>query len=171
MAGSPPRKTASTPRRRPAEGSPRAIFAALLKWHIDAGTRPAGKNGVGSLNIDSFARDVGVSKRMMEYYRDGRRLPRDLAKFLEVLFADDPRHATARATLRGAFDAARGIAAPAGAVALSNIPIRIPTHVMGREEPLALIHAALCRYAGRVASTALHGRRGVGKTVLAAAYA
>ncbi|MCA3364778.1 MAG: ATP-binding protein, partial [Roseomonas sp.] len=171
MAGSPPRKTASTPRPRPAEGSPRAIFAALLKWHIDAGTRPAGKNGVGSLNIDAFARDVDVSKRMMEYYRDGRRLPRDLAKILQVLFGDDPRHATARATLLGAFNAARGVAAPAGAVALSNIPIRIPTHFMGREEPLALIHAALSRYEGRVAITALHGLRGVGKTVLAAAYA
>jgi hypothetical protein len=55
--------------------------------------------------------------------------------------------------------------------AVSNIPVHVPAHFMGRDEPLAAIGAALGRYEGRVAITALHGLRGVGKTTLAAAYA
>jgi hypothetical protein len=55
--------------------------------------------------------------------------------------------------------------------ALSNIPIRAPLHFMGRDDALTAIEAALKRYEGRVAITALHGLRGVGKTTLAAAYA
>jgi hypothetical protein len=42
---------------------------------------------------------------------------------------------------------------------------------MGRDDALAGIETALNRYEGRVAITALHGLRGVGKTTLAAAYA
>jgi hypothetical protein len=42
---------------------------------------------------------------------------------------------------------------------------------MGRDDALAAIHTALARYEGRVAITALHGLRGVGKTTLAAVYA
>jgi tetratricopeptide (TPR) repeat protein len=60
---------------------------------------------------------------------------------------------------------------PVELVAVSNVPIRVPTHFMGREKSLEAIAAALRRYEGRVAITALHGLRGVGKTVLAAAYA
>jgi TIR domain len=55
---------------------------------------------------------------------------------------------------------------PGKVVAVSNIPIRLPTHFMGREEAMAAIEAGLGRYEGRVAITALHGLRGVGKTVL-----
>ena len=60
---------------------------------------------------------------------------------------------------------------PGKAFAVSNIPIRVPTLFMGRDDALAAIETALKRYEGRVAITALHGLRGVGKTTLAAAYA
>jgi tetratricopeptide (TPR) repeat protein len=55
--------------------------------------------------------------------------------------------------------------------AISNIPITVPFHFLGRGEDLATIDAALQGGNGRAAITALHGLRGVGKTTLAAAYA
>lgn len=60
---------------------------------------------------------------------------------------------------------------PGKAVAVSNIAIGVLKHFMGRDDALVAIERALGRYEGRVAITALHGLRGVGKTVLAAAYA
>src|SRR4051812_4408564 len=54
---------------------------------------------------------------------------------------------------------------------ISNIPIRVPPLFMGRDDALAAIETGLRRYEGRVAITALHGLRGVGKTTLAAAFA
>jgi tetratricopeptide (TPR) repeat protein len=60
---------------------------------------------------------------------------------------------------------------PGRLLAVSNIPIRVPMHFIGREDALAAIEAAAHRYRGRVAITALVGLRGVGKTTLAAAYA
>ncbi len=42
---------------------------------------------------------------------------------------------------------------------------------MGRDDALAAIEKSLARFEGRVAITAVHGLRGVGKTTLAAAYA
>ena len=60
---------------------------------------------------------------------------------------------------------------PGKVFAVSNIPIRVPEHFVGRDDALAEIDGALKRGEGRVAITTLHGLRGVGKTVLAAAYA
>jgi hypothetical protein len=54
---------------------------------------------------------------------------------------------------------------------ISNIPINIPFHFVGREPDIAKIDRALNSGDGRAAITALHGLRGVGKTTLAAAYA
>jgi tetratricopeptide (TPR) repeat protein len=60
---------------------------------------------------------------------------------------------------------------PGNVYALSNIPLAIPLHFLGRDDALAAIETALKDKQGRVAITALYGLRGVGKTVLAAAYA
>src|ERR1700693_2989708 len=68
-------------------------------------------------------------------------------------------------------EAPETIAFPGKVFAASNIPIRMPTHFMGREDSLAAIAAALSRHEERVAIAALHGLRGVGKTTLAAACA
>ena len=60
---------------------------------------------------------------------------------------------------------------PGKVFAVSNIPIHVPEHFLGRDDALAEIDKALARGNGRVAITTLHGMGGVGKTVLAAAYA
>jgi hypothetical protein len=60
---------------------------------------------------------------------------------------------------------------PGNVFALSNIPIAVPEHFLGRQDALAAVDAALKRHEGQVAITAVHGLRGVGKTTLAAAYA
>jgi tetratricopeptide (TPR) repeat protein len=63
------------------------------------------------------------------------------------------------------------VAFPGGKRALSNIPISVPRYFLGREELLAKIKLALAGNKGRVAITALHGLRGVGKSTLAVAFA
>jgi tetratricopeptide (TPR) repeat protein len=68
-------------------------------------------------------------------------------------------------------EAPAAAAFPGRVFAVSNIPIRVPEHFLGRDDALASIDGALARHNGRVAITALHGLRGVGKTTLAAAYA
>jgi tetratricopeptide (TPR) repeat protein len=56
-----------------------------------------------------------------------------------------------------------------GKAALSNIPMRVPMHFVGRDDVLAEMNSALCKGGG--ALLALYGLRGVGKTTLCAAYA
>jgi tetratricopeptide (TPR) repeat protein len=68
-------------------------------------------------------------------------------------------------------DAVAPIAFPGEPFAVSNVPIRVPEHFIGRSDALAAIGTQLEQREGRVAVTALHGMRGVGKTTLAAAYA
>ena len=58
-----------------------------------------------------------------------------------------------------------------GGVAVSNVPVAVPEHFLGREDALEAVDVALKRHEGRVAVTAVHGLLGVGKTTLAAAYA
>jgi AAA ATPase domain len=78
----------------------------------------------------------------------------------------------------GLHDSIKNLQSSAGSLAVasqvfavSNIPIRVPMHFMGRDDTLAAIGTTLARHEGRVAITALHGLRGVGKTTLAAAFA
>ena len=62
-----------------------------------------------------------------------------------------------------------GVVFPRQAIAAeSNITIHVPPLFMGRDDDMAAIEDALKRYHGRAAIT---GIRGVGKTVLAVAYA
>lgn len=56
-------------------------------------------------------------------------------------------------------------------VAHSNISINVPRFFMGRDDAMVEIEATLSSGGGRAAITTLRGMRGVGKTVLAAAYA
>jgi tetratricopeptide (TPR) repeat protein len=56
---------------------------------------------------------------------------------------------------------------PGTLVALSNVPVRVPLHFLGRDETLAAITESLKCHS----VTVVHGLRGVGKTALAAAYA
>ena len=85
--------------------------------------------------------------------------------------SDEARRTKFRDYINDPAPPAGGLTVPTQVFALSNIPIRVPEHFLGRDDALAAIDAALKRHDGRVAITALHGLRGVGKTTLAAAYA
>lgn len=88
------------------------------------------------------------------------------------LFGIDRDEARRRLTdFMAAREVPKGFVFPGQVYALSNVPVRLPEHFLGRDEALAAIDKELKRYKGRVAVTALHGLRGVGKTTLAAAYA
>lgn len=76
-----------------------------------------------------------------------------------------------RRTVSGSSRRAAGEKDAVRSLAISNVPINVPLHFLGRDADLAAIDAVLGRLEGRIAITALHGLRGIGKTTLAAAYA
>jgi tetratricopeptide (TPR) repeat protein len=185
--------------RRSNEGDDRArwTFGRLLDWHLLRGTRPGGRidrPGRG-WTAKVFADAVGVGDRTVRYWLKNEHLPPEVETIERILFGGDAGYAEWRLELRRAHARNRvaekngfatdGVApAPADAdierpsptgkpLPVSNIPIRVPTHFMGRDDALAAIAAAFNGEEGRlaVAITALHGLRGVGKSTLAAAYA
>jgi tetratricopeptide (TPR) repeat protein len=87
--------------------------------------------------------------------------------------AEKPTHAPfpGTGTVSSSLPPTRAPAAFPGKATLSNIPLGVPRLFMGRDDAITAIEAALKHHEGRVAITALHGLRGVGKTTLAAAYA
>jgi len=91
-----------------------------------------------------------------------------LGRYAEITFANKDR-LIAEVSLSTVLDLLAK--AHSGPQQVSNIPIRVPTHFMGRDDAFAAIEASLANNEGRAAITALHGMRGVGKTTLAAAYA
>jgi tetratricopeptide (TPR) repeat protein len=158
-------------------------FGNLLDWHLRRGTRPPGSDKQGEpWKKATFAGDVGVSDKQARNWIANKSLPNDTITIERILFGRDQKHHVAwRMALRDALKRTRSGGAPAEAIHVektpavplraSNIPIRVPEHFLGRDESLAAIEAALARNEGRVAITALHGLRGVGKTTLAAAFA
>jgi tetratricopeptide (TPR) repeat protein len=161
-------------------------FGDLLDWHLRRGTRPPGSDKQGEpWKKATFAGDVGVSDKQVRNWVANKSLPNDILTIERVLFGRDQKRCTVwRMELRDALKRTRTGSAPTGSapsevgpvrpgaeVPASNIPIRVPEHFLGRDDALEAIEAALNRYAGRVAITALHGLRGVGKTTLAAAFA
>src|SRR5262245_31623993 len=167
----------------------RWTFGQLLDWHLLRGTRPGGKidHPGRKWSAKAFADAVGFADRTIRYWLRNEHLPPETETIERVLFGNDACHAEWRLELRQAH--ARGWASKGGEVApppdpsphgvgagqaephpragaalpASNIPIRVPTHFMGRDDALEAIETALKRYDGRVAITALHGLRGVGK--------
>ena len=85
-------------------------------------------------------------------------LPEDAARTRFHAFMTDPAPAAS-------------IVFPGHATAESNITIRVRHHFMADDDAMNEIEAALTRSHGRAAITALRGIRGVGKTVLAVAFA
>jgi tetratricopeptide (TPR) repeat protein len=170
-------------------GRARWSFGRLLDWHFIRGTR---HGDVGKpWTTKTFADAVGLGERTVRYWLRDEHLPQDTLTIEDRLFGSNFFSYTAwRFELREALARSRAAGrngdapipadgpvtplAPASPPLLvSNIPIRVPAHFMGRDDALAAIAAAFGSGDGRlaVAITALHGLRGVGKSTLAAAYA
>jgi tetratricopeptide (TPR) repeat protein len=183
--GSMPNKNES-----PAERAP-LTFGELLAWHLMRGTRPRGDvNKQGrEWTAKEFAAACGYdSDRTVRNWIRDQHLPSDLTTVESKLFGNNVCYSDWRLKLREAHKRGRGrkpskaaIAGPdhrdgrnhepSHTISASNIPIRVPTHFIGRDDVLAAIEVALARNPDRVAILALQGLRGIGKTTLAAAYA
>ena len=164
-------------------------FGRLLEWHLLRGTRPGGRldHPGRKWSVKAFSEAVGVGDRTVRYWLKDEHLPPEIETIERVMFGNDACYAEWRLGLRRAHAkswAAKGTGETARAAlqeeprslassrpAVSNIPIRVPTHFMGRDEALAAIETALKHRQGLVAITALHGLRGIGKTTLAATFA
>jgi tetratricopeptide (TPR) repeat protein len=141
-------------------------FGELLEWHLLNGTRPYGSSEQGrAWGKKVFAGKIGISDRQLANWLKNKHLPEGIEAIEDAFFGKNQEHARAsRLELREAHRRVKFGSA-------SNITIGLPPHFMGRDEEFALIETALARREGRLATTALHGLRGVGKTALAIVYA
>ena len=94
---------ASPPSAQPLRGR----FAALLKAHMAAGTRPSGARGTGSWSIDAFAQAIGIGTRTVQNYRAGETIPKDISLILDAFFGNDRCHTEAREDFLAAFNQTR----------------------------------------------------------------
>ena len=171
----------------PSAGSPKSRFAALLKKHMEAGTRPAAKPGTGRWTVKAFAGAISVaSDRTVQNYTSGTTLPADITHILTAFFADDPRHTEARTAFIAAFDAARGVAPtvlppppplPPEPLGPGEKAIHPDIHSIGylftgRDDFLDRLRQSLLRQNGNASAIrAVHGMGGIGKTRAAMEYA
>jgi tetratricopeptide (TPR) repeat protein/transcriptional regulator with XRE-family HTH domain len=157
------------------EGSPAEPFSSLLRYHMDAGTCPAGRRGE-RWTAEDLAEKVQVTPRTIYNYLNGRTIPKDVVgnirRMVEAFFGDNLRHAEARAHFLAVFDRARGIEAPIDQKPIHPDLNSIGDLFTGRDDFLDHLHGAFQRPSG-VSSTirALHGMGGIGKTRTAMEYA
>src|SRR5215470_9423203 len=145
-------------------------FGRLLRWHLkEHGTRP---NLSGEAWTETaFGNVVGVSDRTVRNWLNGQNVPEKITKIESALFGENrSSYSEWRREFLRAWARARD---PGPPLPVSNVPISVPAHFMGRDDALTAIAAVFASNEGRlaVAITALHGLRGVGKSTLAAAYA
>ena len=152
-------------------------FAALLKWHMDRGTRPNGKSR--KWRVADMATALSRDEKTVRNWRNGKVVPDDCDPIADAFFGDGNLNEALRLKFLHAHEASRkrGKSAIADqptarneAPTPFNIPVSEPRHFIGREAELGGIEAALKNSSGRVAISALHGMRGVGKSTLAAVY-
>jgi len=111
----------------------------------------------------NFAADANVQASQHEH----RERLQQLGRYAEISFRNKDELIT-EVSLSAVLDLLAK--AHAGPQQVSNVPIRVPQHFLGRDDSMATIEEALGRHQDRVSVVVLHGLRGVGKTTLAAAY-